>query len=68
MQARGKAVYAENYDSILDCITKIYTRYGMRGFYLGLLPACHKIFISAGIMFMVNEKVRNILSNNNDLK
>lgn len=61
MQTRGKAAYAENYDSILDCISKIYSRYGFRGFYLGLLPALYKIFISAGIMFMTNEKIKSVL-------
>lgn len=61
MQTRGKAAYAENYDSIFDCVTKVYSRFGIKGFYFGLLPACYKIFLSAGIMFTVNEKLKHII-------
>jgi hypothetical protein len=61
MQARGKASFAENYDGIADCVSKVYSKYGMRGFYRGLLPACYKIFISAGVMFTVNEKIKQII-------
>jgi hypothetical protein len=61
MQTRGKAAYAENYDGMYDCVSKVYSRNGIRGFYFGLAPACYKVFISAGIMFTVNEKLKHIL-------
>ena len=61
MQTRGKAGFAENYNGIFHWISKVYKRNGIRGFYFGLLPACYKIFISAGIMFAINEKVKQSL-------
>jgi len=62
MQTRGKAAFAEHYDGIIDWVSKTYSRHGARGFYFGLLPAWYKVFISAGIMFTVNEKVKHILN------
>lgn len=63
MQTMGKTQYSETYDGILDCISKIYTKYGFRGFYMGLLPACSKLVVSASILFGINEKLRVALTN-----
>jgi len=64
----GKTPYAENYEGILDCIVRTFARHGIRGFYFGLPPACCKIFISAGVMFTTNEKLKSALENTDYFK
>ena len=66
MQASGKASYVESYKGIFDCVTKTYSKHGFRGFYFGLPPACCKVFISAGVMFSTNEKLKSFFYNTFD--
>ena len=63
MQAQGKTAYAENYKGIFDCAKKVYRNHGIKGFYFGLKPAWWKVFLYAGLMLTVNEKVKAILRN-----
>ena len=58
LQTMGRTAYAENYEGILDCINKVWTKHGVRGFYLGLLPAWYKVIVSASVLFAINEKLR----------
>ena len=58
IQTSGQTTYAGNYDGIKDWWIKVYKRYGIWGFYHGLLPAWCKVIAYYGLMFMINEKAR----------
>ncbi|CAI2374119.1 unnamed protein product [Moneuplotes crassus] len=61
LQVNGQAPLSKRYNGLSHCVQKVYKRYGMAGFYYGLVPTYYKIFISAGVMFMVNEKIKQML-------
>ena len=50
-----------NYKNIRDCVRLVYSKTGVRGFYVGLVPCLLKVFPMSGIIFTVNELFKSYL-------
>jgi len=61
MQIQGFASNLQEYNNSFDVIKKIYTQFGLRGFYNGMLSCYLKVIPSIAISFWTFEKMKMLL-------